>query len=90
MSTPKSKYPPNWSAADELHLAELAARREAFHNHHGAELRNAILGMWPTMKTYALEQAVKDFQNNADRLRDALAPYDSGSRPAINDASSEG
>lgn len=90
MSTPKSKYPPNWSAADELHFAELAARREAFHNHHGAELRNAILGMWPTMGTNALEQAVKDFQNNADRLRDALAPYDSGSRPAINDASSEG
>lgn len=90
MSTPKSKYPPNWSAADELHFAELAARREAFHNHHGAELRNAILGMWPAMGTNALEQAVKDFQNNADRLRDALAPYDSGSRPAINDASSEG
>ena len=90
MSTPKSKYPPNWSAADELHFAELAARREAFHNHHGAELRNAILGMWPTMGTNALEQAVKDFQNNADRLRDALAPYDSGSRPALNDASSEG
>lgn len=90
MSTPKSKYPPNWSAADELHFAELAARREAFHSYHGAELRKAILGMWPSMQTNALEQAVKDFQNNADRLRDALAPYDSGSRPVLDNASSEG
>ena len=90
MSTPKSKYPPIWSPSDELRFADLAARREAFHSHYGAELRKAILGMWPSMQAPALEQAAKDFQNNADRLRDALAPYDSGVRPVLDNASPEG
>lgn len=90
MSTPKSKHPPTWSPSDELRFADMTARRAAFYNHHDTELRKAILAMWPNMKADTLEQAVKDFQNNADRLRDALAAYDSGVRPALNNASSEG
>lgn len=88
MSNPK--HPPIWHPSDELRFADLAARREAFHSHYGAALRKAILSMWPAMKAPALEHVVEDFQNNADRLRDALAPYDSGVRPALNNASLEG
>ena len=94
MSTPKSKHPPTWSPSDELRFADMTARRAAFYNHHDTELRKVILGMWPALgeptKASALNVVVKNFQDNAERLRDALAPYDSGARPALNNASAEG
>ena len=90
MSTPKSKHLPIWLPSDEAKFADMTARRAAFYNHHDTELGKAILEMWPKTQPSALKQVVEDFKSNADRLRDALAPYDSGVRPVLDNALSEG
>lgn len=76
-----------WSAADEALLADLTARRAAFLEKNKQPLFKALAdsglttgpGQRPLM--YG-DQIVDAMILHADAFRDALAPFDSGVRPA--------
>lgn len=73
---------PTWNARDERMLQDLRQRHQAFLDDNTPAVRAVILQLYanlsnnPTM----LEGTVKVWIDNADSIRDALAPFDSGVR----------
>lgn len=72
-----------WSEADEAKFKEMQARRERVQNVRREALHNAMAG---ALMYIGRDGDAWDLLNsmiaNADSIRDALAPYDSGTRPA--------
>lgn len=76
-----------WTQQDETQWVELNTRRHAAMKEREDALRTAVENLlhdhWPFDNFNAvLEHLVKALPLHADALRDALAPYDSGTRPA--------
>ena len=91
MSTPKAPKP-TWTPADEQALHMLTERKNRFMEVSTAPLGPIVIDLTPPslteldrfpIKEYALRKfMVKMLINKADEIRDALAPFDSGVRPA--------
>lgn len=70
-----------WTAADQWQFEELQKRREQFY----MENREPLLELVKTKGLYNTSEGsiVDSLIANADAFRNALAPFDSGSRAAI-------
>ncbi len=92
MSTPKAPKP-TWTPADELSLQTLTERKTRFMEVSRAPIEMIVLGLTPPnltelnrfpVKEHALRKYMVEMMiNNADEIRDALAPFDSGVRPDV-------
>jgi hypothetical protein len=71
-----------WTPRDEEALAKLAERKERVNKARRAPLARLIFEGMPNVHTHDMDDVVDWFINNADRLRDMLAPFDSGVRAA--------
>lgn len=81
--------PERWTQVDEAKFAEMQARRERVQSQRRALARNALEPFFVCVYAEtdisgdAWKETVTDLMiQNADTIRDALAPYDSGVRPA--------
>lgn len=73
-----------WTAADEARLRELEQRRKLFNDVHMPKLVDA-LGRTLAPQGYDathITRLARFLSQDADRIRDALNPFDSGVRPA--------
>lgn len=82
MSKTYKKETPTWSAHDEQLFQELQQRRTEWNTVHFENLRRALGSVLPKPLTIA---CVELFAKNADTIRDALAPFDSGVRVSTRD-----
>ncbi len=92
MSTPKAAKS-TWTPADEQALHMLIERKNRFMEVSRAPIEMVVLGLTPPnltelnrfpVKEYALRKHMVEMMiNNADEIRDALAPFDSGVRPDV-------
>lgn len=68
-----------WTSADQAQLQELLDRKSDFVNRHRHAVVNAAtLVCGESNGTYLVDRFIR----HADVIRDALAPFDSGVRPA--------
>lgn len=80
-------FPAHWSPADETRFQEMRARRLIFRSTKRADVVRVWNDSFPSHihinRNAATEDAIIDaIIENADAFRDALAPFDSGVRPA--------
>lgn len=75
-----------WSAAEEARLADMLERKRAFYEQYqpavlriAIELSNGIAQLEGATRHVALKELLI---NNADEVRDVLAPFDTGVRVA--------
>ena len=71
-----------WTPRDEEALAALAERKERVNKARRAPLVRLLVEGVPNVHTHDMADVVDWFIDNADRLRDMLAPFDSGVRAA--------
>jgi hypothetical protein len=84
--------PVKWSVQDQRALDDLIERKEQFMTINQAPIEEIVVGLTPghltdleklPVKTHALRKYMTEMMiNNADQIRDALAPFDSGVRHA--------
>lgn len=81
---------PTWSNRDEAELSELQKRRQAFIDTNKPAVRKAVIACYDGLENQPvrLEGIVNIWIDNADAIRDALAPFDSGVRVAQSDSTS--
>lgn len=77
----------HWSPADEIRFNEMQARRSIFHSTKRADVVRVWNDSFPSHmhinRHAGNEDAIIDAMiQHADAFRDALAPFDSGVRPA--------
>ncbi len=78
---------PNWSRRDEQVLAELLERKRRFELTARMPVHDVVNRIRAALGgAYGPDQMVDEFINNADSIRDALAPFDSGVRVAPSDS----
>lgn len=82
--TNKPRVVEKWGAAEEQRLAEMLERKRVFFEEHrpaveklAAELSTAVNALNSEVATKQLTQLLI---NNADNVRDVLAPFDTGVR----------
>jgi hypothetical protein len=76
--------PVTWTRADARDFAELTLRFEQWKAQTELPVCEFVAGNWPFHKPNVENVAVlsKWLMTNADTIRDLLAPFDSGVRPA--------
>ncbi len=86
MSTDKQAHV-HWSPVDERQFQEMTARRKLFHSTKRAAVVQAWNDAYPMHEQQRLGAVIETniinaLIEHADAFRDALAPFDSGVRPA--------
>ena len=73
---------PTWSYRDERDLRELMERKAEFDETYRPAVRLILTAIHENLRNQPvmLEGIVKKWIDNADAIRDALAPFDSGIR----------
>lgn len=79
---------PTWSKRDEAVLQEMIRRKQAFELTARMPVHDVITRIRAALGAvfYGPDQMVDEFINNADAIRDALEPFDSGVRVAQSDS----
>jgi len=76
-----------WTQDDENDLQSMVKRKADFQSHSRKPVIDAVQRIRHTLGAVHNEaQLVDEFINNADSIRDALAPFDSGVRVAPSDS----
>lgn len=80
---------PTWSTCDEAALNDLQQRRQAFFDDTKPLVRAVVVLVDEELRTQPVrcEQVVNAWIANANAIRDALAPFDSGVREGSNSTS---
>lgn len=67
----------NWTIADEVKLADLLRRKKEFEEGTLGRIRRFVQRRQNDFYTQDIEGIVKIFTDNAEEIRDMLAPFDS-------------